>query len=61
MKAKLPDNDSNLALLEDFVDVEIVVTDLDGTLIDGTDSIKDNIRKKKKYMDGNHALEKARK
>ena len=45
MKAKLPDNDSNLALLEDFVDVEIVVTDLDGTLIDGTDSIKDNIRK----------------
>lgn len=47
---ELPDNDSDLALLENFADIEIIVTDLDGTLIDGTDSLKENIRSKIDYL-----------
>lgn len=50
MKAKLPDKDCNLTSLKDFADVEIIVTDLDGTVIDGDNFIRDNIRNKIGYL-----------
>lgn len=56
MKAKLPDKDCNLALLKDFADVEIIVTDLDGTVIDGVDSVRDNISNKIRYLQRNHRM-----
>lgn len=56
MKAKLPDKNCNLALLKDFADVEIIVTDLDGTVIDGVDSVRDNISNKIRYLQRNHRM-----
>lgn len=56
MKAKLPDNDRNTALLKDFADVEIIVTDLDGTVIDGTDSVRGNISDEIRYLQRNHRI-----
>lgn len=56
MKVQLPDKDCNLALLKDFADVEIIVTDLDGTVIDGIDSVRDNISNEIGYLQRNYRV-----
>lgn len=47
MKARLPDKNSNLEQLEKFSNVDLIITDLDGTVIGGSkpilEQIKDNI------------------
>lgn len=46
MIGKLPDGNSSLEAYRDFADVNVIVTDLDGTLIVGTIPILEQIRKK---------------
>lgn len=41
----LPDGNSNLNEYRDFADVDLIVTDLDGTLIDGAEPVLKQIRK----------------
>lgn len=50
MKEKLPDGNSSLEQLQKFADVGLIITDLDGTVINGSESVIQQIKNSIFYL-----------